>query len=140
MTPSVLIDAGALVTIVDQGQPRNRTYRAIVATLPLPLVTTWAAYTEAMYLLFGIGGWILQRDLWGYVEGDILHLHLSNRAEPRRMMHLMEKYRDRPMDLADATLVAAAETLGTNRIVTLDSDFFIYRLREADPFEVISGS
>jgi len=53
MTPRVLIDVGALVSVVDHSQPRSLTCRALVTALPLPLVTTWAAYTEAMYLLFG---------------------------------------------------------------------------------------
>ena len=41
------------------------------------------------------------------------------------------------MDLADATLVAAAEKLRLNRILTLDSDFRIYRLAGKRYFEVI---
>jgi len=56
------------------------------------------------------------------------------------MMSLMEKYRDRPMDLADATLVAAAESLDTTRIITLDSDFFIHRFRDSAAFEVLGLS
>jgi len=49
----------------------------------------------------------------------------------------MEKYRDTPMDLADASLVAAAETSGLNRVFTLDSDFRVYRLKDTTPFEVV---
>lgn len=52
----------------------------------------------------------------------------------------MEKYRDVPMDLADASLVAAAETRGSKRIFTLDSDFYVYRLKDKDAFEVIPRS
>jgi len=137
VTRTVLVDAGVLVALVDKGQPQNDACRSIMATLPLPLVTTWAAYTEAMYLVFGLGGWPMQSDLWGYVTGGVVRLHAPGEAEPSRMLHLMEQYRDRPMDLADATLVAAAETLDTNRVFTLDSDFYIYRLREAEAFEVI---
>jgi len=44
----------------------------------------------------------------------------------------------RPMDLADASLVATAETLGIRQIFTLDSDFYVYRLHGTDAFEVIS--
>lgn len=53
------------------------------------------------------------------------------------MMHLMETYRDRPMDLADATLVTAAETLDLTRIITFDSDFYIYRRHQSGAFEVL---
>ncbi len=82
----------------------------------------------------------MQRDLWGYVETGVLQLHTSHGTEPSRMMFLMEQYRDRPMDLADATLVAAAESLDTTRIITLDSDFFIYRFHESGAFEVLGLS
>ena len=45
------------------------------------------------------------------------------------MHELMELYRDRPMDLADASLVALAEELDGPPIVSFDSDFRMYRLR-----------
>ena len=48
----------------------------------------------------------------------------------------MEKYQDIPMDLADASLVAAAESHNLRRIFTLDSDFYVYRLHDKDAFEV----
>ncbi len=53
------------------------------------------------------------------------------------MYQLMEQYQDVPMDLADSSLVAAAEMLGIRRIFTLDSDFYIYRLHGKDAFDVI---
>jgi uncharacterized protein len=49
----------------------------------------------------------------------------------------MEEYQDRPMDLADATLVLAAERTGDNRILTLDSDFLFYRIGDRDSFNII---
>ncbi|MCX6381292.1 MAG: hypothetical protein NT023_17760 [Armatimonadetes bacterium] len=52
------------------------------------------------------------------------------------MRSLMAQYQDTHTDLADASLVAAAETLRTRRIFTLDSHFFAYRLANGDAFEV----
>nr|WP_317270313.1 PIN domain-containing protein [Arthrospira sp. PLM2.Bin9] len=49
----------------------------------------------------------------------------------------MEKYQDLPMDLADASLLAVAESQNIKRIFTLDSDFYVYRLYDKDAFEVI---
>ena len=46
-------------------------------------------------------------------------------------------YSDTPMDLADALIVAAAEVLGTVRVVTIDSDFRVYRLGRNTPFEIL---
>ena len=52
------------------------------------------------------------------------------------MMALMEKYDDLPMDLADSSIVVAAESLGVNRVFTLDSDFTVYRINGTQAFEV----
>lgn len=45
----------------------------------------------------------------------------------KRLIALSEKYKDVPMDLADATLIAAAETNNLKEIGTIDSDFYVYR-------------
>ena len=49
----------------------------------------------------------------------------------------MAKYSDTPMDLADASLVATAETLGLRQVFTLDKDFYLYRLADGSVLEVI---
>jgi uncharacterized protein len=54
-----------------------------------------------------------------------------------RAARLMKTYADRPMDLADATLVALAEERETNRIFTLDSHFHVYRFKGRRRFEVV---
>jgi len=51
----------------------------------------------------------------------------------------MEKYRDVPMDLADASLVALAEERGLRRIFTLDHDFEVYRINGRLTFETVPG-
>lgn len=53
------------------------------------------------------------------------------------MAVLINKYRDIPMDLADASLLAAAEGQRLQRIFTLDSDFYIYRLADGSALECI---
>ena len=53
------------------------------------------------------------------------------------MAALMDEYHDLPMDLADASLIAAAECLGVRQIFTLDSDFHIYRLADGSAMEVV---
>lgn len=132
-----LTDAGPLVALVDNGQAQNARCRATLTTLRLPMLTTWPAYAEAMYLLGRIGGWPLQLSLWQYVEDGTLVFHTSSTEEQHRMRTLMEQYRDRPMDLADASLVAAAEARGDRRIFTIDSDFYIYQWNGREPFEVV---
>jgi predicted nucleic acid-binding protein len=57
--------------------------------------------------------------------------------EWNRMRELMRQYHDCPMDLADASLVAAAERLHTKQIFTFDSHFRVYRINTSDWFDVI---
>lgn len=134
MTPC---DAGPLFALIDPSQTElHARCQAALSSLLAPLVTTWPCFTEAMYLASRAGGW-LQRLLWRYVQEGVLRLHEPSQAEIDRMAALMERYRDTPMDLADASLVAAAEALGRSRIFTLDRHFHVYRFRGNQAFEIV---
>lgn len=58
-------------------------------------------------------------------------------TETDRMYSLMQKYHDKPMDLADASLVVTAETRRLRRVFTLDVDFSVYRANDREPFELV---
>jgi predicted nucleic acid-binding protein len=134
-----LTDAGPLIAIIDADEPDHLACLEALDELDLPLVTTWPAFTEAMYLIARAGGPVGQRALWSLVHtGRLVVMDLSTSAVDRSA-RLMDKYADRPMDLADATLVALAEELDDRRIFSLDSDFHVYRLRGRQRFEVIPG-
>ncbi len=75
--------------------------------------------------------------MWGYVADRILLLYFNGEVEQARMQVLMQQYRDLPMDLADASLVATAEALNQKQVFTLDRDFQIYRFRGNQPFDVV---
>jgi predicted nucleic acid-binding protein len=132
-----LTDAGPLVALIDADEADHLVCRAALGQLELPLVTTWPAFTEAMYLLGRAGGSLGREALWRLVLTDRLHVLDLSRPAVERSAQLMAKYADRPMDLADATLVAAAEERGTRRMFTLDRDFQIYRLHGRRRFDVV---
>ena len=71
------------------------------------------------------------------MEDETLEVHVPSLIEMQRMRELMEEYQDTPMDLADASLVATAETRRLRRIFTLDSHFRAYRMRDGSAFEVV---
>jgi len=98
-------------------------------------VTTWPCLTEALYFLGK--SWRKQAPLWNLVEKDRLEIHALKTAETRCMRVLMEQYQDAPMDLADASLIATAETRELRRIFTLDSHFRLYRAHDKESFEVV---
>jgi predicted nucleic acid-binding protein len=134
-----LVDAGPLIALLDSREPDHQRCVAALKTINLPLLTTWSAFTEAMYLVGRAGGWPAQKALWQLVLNQDLDI-ATHPAEARpRIAKLMERYADRPMDLADATLVALAEERDEKRIFTLDSDFGIYRIHGRGRFELLPG-
>jgi predicted nucleic acid-binding protein len=90
-----------------------------------------------MYLLGRWGGIRAQNSLWTYISDGLVSLHCPTPGEWQRMWALMNDYADAPMDAADASLVAAAETLSLRRIFTLDRHFRAYRQRLGEAFEVV---
>ncbi len=133
----ILCDASVLVALINRGDSNHARCLDILDRISDDLVTTWPCFTEAMHLLGRYGGWTAQQTLWSYVSDEILRLHLHENAERNRIYVLMEQYRDIPMDLADASLVATAEELNLRMILTLDRDFYIYRIHDIHAFEVL---
>jgi predicted nucleic acid-binding protein len=122
------------------GQPEQyRRCQALLLSLSLPLVTTWPCLAEAIHLTGREGGWPMQLVLVRMLRTNSLRLHDLSAAETARALDMMEQYRDLPMDLADASLVALAETQGYTRVFSLDSDFYVYRLADGRALEVVPG-
>ena len=133
----ILVDAGPLVALIDRGEPDHERCVETLSSLAAPMVTTWPALTEAMYLLGSAGGWKAQEALWKLLERGDLQLVPLDDSVQNRTRALMAKYRDMPMDLADASLVAAAEALDLKRVFTLDRDFQVYRWKGKRKFETL---
>ena len=132
----ILVDAGPMVAILHADDTHHATCVRTLRAIKEPLATVWPAITEAMYLL-------------GFAHGaqDALHEMLS-RGAPRllqlgeddvsRIRDLMRKYRDLPMDLADAALVRVAEREGIRTVFTLDRrDFQTYRPAKLGRFALL---
>lgn len=130
-----LCDASALVALLDQDERRHGDCVAFVKTLRGLLLTTWPAFTEAMYLLRRNKGWSAQDRLWRLVEDEALEV--ASESPTPRMRALMQRYRDLPMALADASLVALAEERHLSEVFTLDADFRIYRLQAGDVLHMV---
>lgn len=131
----ILTDAGPLVALVDRGEPDHERCVDALANLRGPMLTTWPAFTEAMYLLGDAAGWRAQEVLWRFQQRRDLVVEMP--AHLNRVVELMHRYRDVPMDLADAAIVALAEERGLGTVFSLDKDFRVYRLARGKPFKVL---
>jgi predicted nucleic acid-binding protein len=124
----ILCDTGPMVALVDYRDIDHARCKDVLNRLPAePLMTTWSCFTEAMYLLYRSGGYRFQQQLWAFVERGVFRLHSTENVETDRIRRLMQAYNDAPMDLADASLVSAAERLGAKHVFTLDGHFHGYR-------------
>jgi predicted nucleic acid-binding protein len=127
-----------MVALVNRKDPHHEICMTVLGTLrDAPLLTTWACIAEAMYLLWRAGRHPAQQELWDYIAEGIVEIHANSRSEIGRMIDLMARYHDMPMDLADASLVAASESLHKNVVFSLDSDFYVYRKADGSTFTAI---
>jgi predicted nucleic acid-binding protein len=136
----IVTDTGPLVALFDPKDTEHRRARSILEGIREPLITTVAVLTEAFHILTPASqGSDRLRDF--VLEGG-LTVRFFTPSSLERAFELMEKYSDHPMDLADASLVATAEELGTRKVFTLDrSDFTTYRVKRGHrhlAFEVLS--
>jgi predicted nucleic acid-binding protein len=103
-----LIDAGPLLATINRNDQRHLECAALLRRLDCPFYTTLAVITEAMYLLGRYTGAAGQSALWRMIlRGDLILEHPTHH-DLRRMADLMDRYADRPMDFADASLTAGA--------------------------------
>lgn len=123
----ILVDTGPLVALFDRGDADHAACSRKLERMTQPLVTTVPVLTEALHLLSpGSKG---AATLATFVQRQGLRTWFLSDAALQRAFELMAQYADRPMDLGDASLVAAAEALRTTTIFTLDRSFGVYRAR-----------
>jgi len=134
---SLIVDSGfwfALANPKDRHHPLARS--ALDKFQSLLFVTTWPVITESCYLIGQRVGHEAQLKFLHNIQAggsDLFHIqdwHWS------RLVQLMHRYRNLPMDLADASLVILAENLGHGRILSTDQrDFQSYRWKNHEPFD-----
>ena len=132
-----IVDSGPLAALLNRNDQHHARAAAAARTIAAPMITTMACFTEAMYFLGRDIGWIAQARLWQLVEDGSLEVRAHSPFELARMRVLMDRCHDTPMDLADASLVALAESLGETHIFTLDPHFRAYRQHDGAPLLVV---
>lgn len=122
---SVIVDTGPLVALLNRRE-RHHTWAAkTLDTIEPPLFTCDAVLSEACFLLQEIDGGpdaVMALVARGIVKSEF---RVMMEVEPVRT--LMKKFASVPMSLADACIVRMAELDQKSIVLTLDSDFRIYR-------------
>lgn len=132
----VIIDAGPLVALFDPSEHFHQACKDTLTKVRSPLITTWPALAEAFYLL---KGWKRgQNELWDFILSGGVRVGEIPDFLQSRMRDLMEQYADKPMDLADASIVVVSEVYKARTVFTLDrNDFSVYRPKHIPRFRII---
>jgi predicted nucleic acid-binding protein len=131
----VLIDTGVIFALLDRNERAHQLCVQALQGLYRPLVTCEAVISESCYLLRhrpDIVNALLANITNGFFQ---IRFDLTNSV--LQVQKLLEKYRDTPVDFADACLIQMADELDTGDILTLDSDFRHYRWRRNRSFQFL---
>jgi predicted nucleic acid-binding protein len=131
----IIADAGFFYALADVSDAWHLRATRALSTQSEGWITTWPVLTEATHLLTRwIGTDAAQALLHDVAAGGIAVWQWAQ-PQTERMVHLMSRYANLPMDLADASLVLLAEHLGHGRILSTDErDFGTYRFKSREPF------
>lgn len=133
--PSILVDTGPLVALASR---RDRWHARCVKFLSGfrgDLITTWPVLTEFSHL---VNSPAAIQQLQGWAERGGLRIHAMGQDELTTVADWMSRYADRPMDLADASLVHVACATGVQHVWTIDrTDFETYRLPNRKRFRLV---
>ncbi len=136
MAGELLLDTGALVSLLDRSQTHHTACRRFFDGWAGPVVSTEAVLTEATHLLATVDRGVTACVDF-FLQGGAVIVP-STPGSLTRVRALIAKYSDLPMDFADATLVALAEELGTALVFTTDrADFSVYRVKDRTPFRMV---
>jgi predicted nucleic acid-binding protein len=126
MLNDVLIDAGPLIALFDKDDNYHEKIKEFIKNKDYKFHTTTAVITEVLHMLdFSVK---VQIDFLEWIMLGGILLYEIKQTDLGKIIELTKKYSDRPMDFADATLVLAAEQSGIKKIISIDSDFDVYRL------------
>jgi predicted nucleic acid-binding protein len=134
VTP-VLLDSGVIVALLDRSEKYHATCIKTLEAMRRPLVTCEAVITESCYLLRKLHG--APEAVLANVESGSFQIPFQLPEAASEIRALMHKYRDLPVDFADACLIYLAGALETGAILTLDRHFLSYRWRRNRSFEML---
>lgn len=121
----IVIDTGPIVALLNRRDRHHAWIRDVLDTIEPPIFTCEAVVSEACFVLGRLAGG--QSAVLELLSNDVLKIDFRMLSEIDALRSLMRKFANVPMSLADACLVRMTELDPQSVIVTLDSDFRVYR-------------
>jgi len=122
---NTLIDASPIIALFNKNDKYHEKIKDFLKTYSGILTTSWSVITEVSHMLsFNIN---TQIDFLKWIKLGGIQVENIDLYDLERIIKLSEKYSDVPMDLADASLVVISEKKNIKEIITIDSDYYLYR-------------
>lgn len=138
MFQQVVLDTGPLVAFIDQRDRWHSWSAAELSKIESPLLTCEAVISEACFLVRTVYGG--KDAIMGLLEDGLIQIPFRLAEEHSDIRELLNRYQSVPMSLADACLVRMSEMLVRSTVLTLDSDFGIYRMHRNQVIPLIYPS
>jgi predicted nucleic acid-binding protein len=134
--PGTLLDTGPIVALLSRHDAQHERARRLFADCCPPLRTCEAVVAEACFLMRRVHR-TGPREVIALARKGVFTVPFAAEQHWGRLEALFAKYADRPISLADASLICCAEQHEEPRILTFDADFEVYRWGTRRRFEIV---
>ena len=131
---NAVVDSGPLLALFDRDDAHHARVKDILReNAGIVLYTTWPVLTETAALLASRVGKETEIEFLEWFVAGGVTVRQRGYPELGAMIALIRKYRDLPFDFADASVAELAASMDVNRILSLDSDFDVFRTADGKP-------
>jgi predicted nucleic acid-binding protein len=135
MTPFVILDAGPLTAFLDRKDPFHLWTREQFKNRSGVLLSCEAVLSESVFMLRKLPTGV--HILTNFLRSLPMIVPPLYDSRKTRVLDLLDQYSNVPMSFADACLVQLSELYPDAPILTLDSDFLIYRRNKNERLPVV---
>jgi len=136
----ILVDTSFLVAIANGHDRYHAECLALAATIKTGFIVPVTVLPEAAYLIYDRLGHHVMREFIRQMNGPSWTIEAVQTNDLDRTLEILEKYQDNNLDFVDATLIAIAERLNIQRVLTLDQRHFrVIRPAHCAAFEILPG-
>ena len=135
MKGRVIIDTGPLVALLNSNDHAHAWVMQQLRSIQPPMITCESVLAEATYLTRQTPG--ARAALIEMIGENFLTIGMAVADHHSAILAMVRRYSDIPMSLADACLVRLAELYPQSPVLTLDSDFSVYRKNGRQVIEVL---
>ena len=136
MKSRVIVDTGPLVAMLNRRDAHHKWVMQQLSEIQPPMITCEAVLAEATYLTRAVPD--ARAALIEMLAEGFLTIGMALADHYSAILTMVRRYTDVPMSLADACLVRLAELHPQSQVLTLDSDFAVYRKNGRQVIAVIS--